>query len=371
MTQKVIGNASLLTPCGRGAVATIAVRGAGVAQHVSPLFRSQSQYGLADAPLGRTLFGRWQASDDDAGEELVVCRTAEQELEIHCHGGSAAVQAIMRRLAEIGYCETSWQASRSRLEAMLAEALTTRTAAILLDQYRGALTKEVNALANAIEAGTEGDSAARLQVLLSRAPIGLHLTQPFRVVLVGEPNVGKSSLVNTLLGFERSIVFDQPGTTRDVVTALTAFDGWPVELSDTAGLRTSFDRIEVAGIAKAQAQLARADLIVWVRDTGSDSPPEVLTPQQSAAALHVLNKCDLLSPSSITHVTSAALLVSAKTGQGIAQLQSAIAARLCPDEPQPGAAVPYLQEQVEQLTAALLALQEAETAQAIQLLRSL
>ena len=69
------------------------------------------------------------------------------------------------------------------------------------------------------------------------------------VVLSGAPNVGKSSLINALVGYERAIVFAEPGTTRDVVTAGTAVDGWPIELADTAGLRESTDPLEAAGIA--------------------------------------------------------------------------------------------------------------------------
>ena len=85
-------------------------------------------------------------------------------------------------------------------------------------------------------------AAARIREWLAWEDFGLHLTRPWNVVLAGRPNVGKSSLINALLGYTRSIVFDQPGTTRDVVTAATAIDGWPIELSDTAGLRESPSR---------------------------------------------------------------------------------------------------------------------------------
>ena len=76
-------------------------------------------------------------------------------------------------------------------------------------------------------------------------------------MLAGRPNVGKSSLTNALLGYTRSIVFDQPGTTRDVVTATTAIDGWPIEFSDTAGLREGSEPLEAAGIERAASAWPR------------------------------------------------------------------------------------------------------------------
>jgi tRNA modification GTPase len=111
---------------------------------------------------------------------------------------------------------------------------------------------------------------AQLDALLRWSEFGRHLTQPWQVVLTGVPNVGKSSLINRLLGYSRSIVYAEPGTTRDVVTAATAFDGWPVELSDTAGLRDAAGEIEAAGVERARRHLATADLaIVFSTAAGS------------------------------------------------------------------------------------------------------
>src|SRR4029453_3197945 len=81
------------------------------------------------------------------------------------------------------------------------------------------------------------DAVELLGAVLEFAELGQHLTAPWRVVLAGPPNVGKSSLINALAGYQRTIVSHVPGTTRDVVTTTTAIDGWPVELADTAGLR--------------------------------------------------------------------------------------------------------------------------------------
>ena len=96
--------------------------------------------------------------------------------------------------------------------------------------------------------------------------VGLRLIAGWRVVLAGRPNVGKSRLLNALTGYDRAIVDATPGTTRDVVTARTALDGWPVELADTAGLRPSDDPIEASGVALARARQGEADLVLVVLD---------------------------------------------------------------------------------------------------------
>ena len=91
-------------------------------------------------------------------------------------------------------------------------------------------------------------SAGRVERLRELVPVAEHLDRPWRVVIAGAPNVGKSSLVNALAGFARSLVSPTAGTTRDVVTTRIALDGWPIELCDTAGQRESADAVESAGI---------------------------------------------------------------------------------------------------------------------------
>ena len=157
--------------------------------------------------------------------------------------------------------------------AALAQARTERTAAILLDQYHGALRRALDAIdahcrmAFTVQDGrSETTSCENVETLLARVPLGLHLTQPWRVVLAGRPNVGKSSLMNALAGFQRRSYITSPGTTRDVVTVTTAIDGWPVELCDTAGLHAAGSAVEQAGVARAREALAAADLVLLVFD---------------------------------------------------------------------------------------------------------
>lgn len=345
--------AALLTPTGRGAVGTIAIRGphacAAVARYFSPPASVAGSW-------GRIRFGRWQRSPEHSGEELVICRTSEDEIEVHCHGGSAAVEAILSDLQSAGAVVIGWQqwvaltsANNQRFAGdaltALASAPTERTAAILLDQYGGALDREFSAIQILLGNDDVQDAILRIDQLLERASFGLHLTQPFRVVLAGAPNVGKSSLINALLGYGRSIVFDMPGTTRDVVSALTAFDGWPVELSDTAGIRDTADTLEAAGVARAAQQLLAADLVLWVTDATADEQP--LPPQGlTAAVLPVRNKVDLLSAEP---ATASGLSVSAATGSGLSELKASLLRLLVPSAPPAGAPVPFNTAQVATL----------------------
>ncbi len=329
----------ILTAPGRGAVAVIVVSGAAAAERAAHFFNPSGAQ-LTKTPIGRIRYGRWR----EHGEEVVVCRLSERAVEIHCNGGRAASERIVTDLLSIGCVlgdaelqvdSLSGATIREAALTALAAAPTERCAAILLDQYNGALERALQSLADDLRTGDVAKAAAAARNLLDTASIGLHLTIPWRVVIAGPPNAGKSSLLNALLVYTRAIVFDQPGTTRDAVSAQTALDGWPVELTDTAGLREAADPLESAGIERAQQQIAAADQIVLVFDgaapfTAHDAA--LLAAHHSAIA--VINKIDLASEMAIGKELSAALRVSALTGEGLDTLCAAIVARLAPHPPQ-------------------------------------
>lgn len=175
----------------------------------------------------------------------------------------------------------------------------------------------------------------RIEELSSRAELGRHLTIPWRVAIAGPPNVGKSSLLNVLAGFQRSVVAPVPGTTRDVVSVELAIDGWPVEFLDMAGLREANDELERAGVERALAALASVDLVLWLFDATESNPARPVPMVPVGRALTIANKCDLTdSP------PEADLLISAKTGAGIPALCDAISRKLVPTPPAAGAAIP-------------------------------
>jgi tRNA modification GTPase len=179
--------------------------------------------------------------------------------------------------------------------------------------------------------------------------LGRHLVRPFRVVLAGRPNVGKSSLVNRLLGYGRSITSPMPGTTRDVVTATTALDGWPVELADTAGLHAAGSELESQGIQLAMAQIRGADLVVFVHDASAsvdiDCQPAALPGDCTASdAISVLNKADLVPLGERKEPLER--YVSAVTGEGLDRLAGELGRRLTGDVPPQESGVPFLERHV-------------------------
>ncbi len=337
-----VATAEVLTPRGRGAVATVLVCGDCGLLDQNSLFRAANGFVLQEQYLGRIVFGRW---GNEPSEEVVLCRTSESRLEIHCHGGEAAVMRILSDLKAAGCGTRDWEASARRreksLEAECAEALshasTLRAAAILLDQQAGALQRAVEQLQKSLTDDESGVAAAReLDALLQWAEFGVHLVQPWRVVLAGRPNVGKSSLINAIVGFSRSVVHDLPGTTRDVVTAETALAGWPVQFSDTAGLRDEAEAIEAEGIALSKTHFAAADcrILVFDRRRPLDNQDRQLL-KSWPEAMVVANKCDL--PDAWSDKLSVDVItVSAVKAEGIDRLVEAIVRQLVPAIPPSG-----------------------------------
>ena len=314
---------AVLTPPGTGAIAVIAVSGPDAWTLLLRHFRPAGKP-LAESPTLHAV--RLGTLGDGVGDEVVVAVTQVAPavtVEVHRHGGPQVVRMLCELLDSEGCVRTEWwQLTRddgfdAAVLPLLAAAPTVRNAAILLDQYHGAFRDAVR---------LPGVNLERLRRL---APVGAHLVTPWDVVLVGAPNGGKSSLMNAMAGYQRSVVTPIAGTTRDAVRVELAIDGVAVRLTDTAGLRDTSDALEAEGVRRAMGLMACADLVVYVID-GTDPAP---VPEGVAFA--VWNKADLVA------APPGLLAVSATTGQGVRELLSRVVATLEPTQPSPGEAVPY------------------------------
>lgn len=161
-----------------------------------------------------------------------------------------------------------------------------------------------------------------VESLLATADQGRVLREGVRTVIFGEPNVGKSSLLNRLLGFERAIVSDVAGTTRDTIEELVNLHGIPLRLVDTAGVREASDRIEAAGIARTVHQIEAADLLLEIFDASKPRPAEPSHYMSEGKRLQVLNKTDLGEHP--TWLGTDAVRISCAQGDGFAALSEAI-----------------------------------------------
>lgn len=406
-----------LTAPGRSAVAVIGVAGHRAADAVNSGFRPRGSRPLAapagqggdrdgetsvrygfwygqTGPPGRSgeeLSGRRETDNWDEGEQppesVVVTPLDEDRFEIHCHGGEAAVARILEDLRRYGVETVDQQRWLEQTDPrpwvireawdVLARCQTARLAAIAADQARGALVDWATAEKTRLLSADDAEQAIRglrdrCRSLIRRARFGLHLARPFRVVLAGPPNVGKSSLINAIVGFERSITFDQAGTTRDVLQVDTVLDGLPIELSDTAGLRSGSDSIEREGVRRARQAIRTADLVIWVTDPeawenggenwgqSSVSGAGQTDRQPPARERFVVNQADRRpgqrgEPDEDPDgpgdrgTPIGPLWVSALEGTGMEAFLRMIVDALVPEFPPPGAAVPVTPRQCRRL----------------------
>lgn len=286
--------------------------------------------------------------------------TGEDTVEFCCHGGMLVVQRVTERLLQLGARpaepgEFSRRAfENGRMDLAQAEAVMDVISAnsdmalrAAQDQLQGELSRRVQLAADALISVTAHNAAyidfpeediapdtkdsllaqlagirAQVQSLLATADAGRVLREGVRTAIIGAPNVGKSSLLNLLLGYDRALVSDTAGTTRDTVEETLAVRGLCLRLIDTAGLHESTDALELAGMERSRRASAAADLVLEVADI---SRPRVMQelPDNGAARLLILNKCDLPAHPDWAEETEA-LRLCCRTGEGREALEKRI-----------------------------------------------
>jgi tRNA modification GTPase len=353
---------ALATPPARSAVALVRLSGVGALEVASRVIRGfqaepARQPRLATlldpdgAAIDRGLYTVFAAPRSYTGHDLV---------EIGCHGGPAVYGAVLAALQAAGARSaapgefTRRALLNGKLDLVQAEATgalvsasSRRQARAALHRMEGGLSRRIVALREQlvdaqallcydIDFPEEDDGpvpagrvlervdavSATIDRLLATAPLGERLREGALVVLAGRPNAGKSSLFNALLGSERALVTELPGTTRDAIEATTSIDGWPFRLADTAGLRDSDDRIERLGIEVSRRYLAGADLVLLCVEAGREPDPEETSLARENPAVVVRTKADLTDGS-----PGAGLPVSTVTRQGLDTLREELVRR--------------------------------------------
>lgn len=366
--------------------------GTGATAALEQLFRHPRRLRLAAARPGDLLYGKLVADGEPLDEVIVEISDApdRETLVVNCHGGAVAARRVLDALVKAGAQEVEPAAilacreSSHALSAVQREsadllpcAPTLRAAGVLLTQYHGALDAAVAAARRTLERAADPDAAAAaVSRLLATARFGQGLCNPLRVVVAGRPNVGKSTLMNALLRFERVLVHPSPGTTRDVVEDLFAVHGVPFRLVDTAGIRRGENEIEREGVARGVSELARADLALLTFDGSMPLQPEdekTLAQPLPRRIIPVANKTDLPQRLALDALArrlgSAPALVSATQGTGIRQLEERILTATYGDLPAEGEAVVFTARQADLLTRAQAALRASAPARAAALLQ--
>ena len=358
---------ALSTPRGRGALAVIRLSGP-LAIHIATQMATLGEVEPRKAKLVRITSG-----EEIIDEVILTCflaphsLTGEDVVEISCHGSPTVVRKIVDRTLALGAVlagpgEFTLRAlSNGKINLAQAEAIrdliSAQTDAAVkqatrqlngelsnaLDPFKEKLVEVIVLLESALEF-VEDDlpstSVSAVEETLASVIKGVEklsgsfsagrlLQDGVRVTIAGRPNVGKSSLFNSLVQHERAIVTEIPGTTRDTLSEAIDLGGVPVILTDTAGVRETTDGIETLGIERTQRAVGDADLVLVVLDGADEVGPsdrELLDQTANNRRLVVMNKCDLASfkAASSCNGVPRAINVSARTGEGLDTLREAM-----------------------------------------------
>jgi tRNA modification GTPase len=353
--------AVLQTPPGRGGIAVISLSGPGAMETLEAIFRPVKSH--AAGGEGVLQLGHVVADSRVIDEAVVVSRG--QAFEINIHGGPAVAMAVMELLAGHGAtiapappaapesfppAHPSWDNPAVGTEMLQAIPLARSTLAMeaLSRQWSGGLSALVSETIRRIDAGecepaAAADTVGRLRLASTALSRMNRLLNPPEIVLAGPPNVGKSTLANTLVGRCVSIVHHTPGTTRDWVRELAILDGAAVWITDTAGLLENAQGIDAEAVARARQRAEAADLVLLL---GADDE-RTGSVFYAKKLLRLAAKADIRPPAGDYD-----LAVSSVTGRGIERLRRAVLEALDLADVDPTSPMAFTPRQAEALESA-------------------
>lgn len=369
--------AAIATAYGEGGIGIIRISGPKAFEILEGIF---SHGGKGGIKVRRATYGR--VRDPETGEiidealavymKAPASYTAEDVVEIQCHGSVVSLRKILAlvlkrgaRLSEPGeFTKRAFLNGRldlSQAEAVMdvVKAKTDKEYDVAISQLEGSLSKEVNEIRNQLidllvditvnidypDEDIEEITYEKLELsisligemiekLIATADTGRMIREGIKVAIVGRPNVGKSSLMNSLLKESRAIVTDIPGTTRDTIEEALTLRGIPINLIDTAGIRDTGDVIEQIGIEKAKDAFNKADLIIFIIDASQELSREDMdifehiNTRKSIILLNKQDKGNRVTARDIADISpnSDIIYTSLITGQGVSELEDKIEA---------------------------------------------
>jgi tRNA modification GTPase len=358
--------AAIATPPGTGAVSLIRISGPEAIAVADRATRGKASSAIPRTACYCRVYDGKESIDDGL---LTVFRgshgfTGEDSVEFTGHGGMLVTREVLARFLEAGAVHAgpgeftqraflngkldltqaegvmdlisaqtrlSLRAARSQLEGTLGRRTAEARDSLLetlahLEAWIDFPDEDIDPQTGRVLRDRITSVLDTVRSLLATADQGRVLREGVRTVIFGEPNVGKSSLLNRLLGFERAIVSDIAGTTRDTIEETINLHGLPIRLIDTAGVRESDDRIEEEGIQRTVRQIEAADLLLEVSDGSQPKPSRVILPHTEAKHLLILNKTDLGEHPS--WLGTPAVRLSCSTGGGFDELSETIRSAL-------------------------------------------